>query len=114
MTRCHALCDLSGALSMPHVRHDRQFSAFPDGLARRNDLVSKGRLDVKTRSECRALTAYVSDRDFRVRYIAIQALLGATKADPSGISVGWFLDAGFEGHRKMVERFAERIDKMKP
>ena len=45
---------------------------------------------------------YVKDRDCKLRYIAIQAVIGATKAYPSGISVGWVLDTTCSGRASVV------------
>ena len=56
------------------------------------------RLAVKTKAECVALLPYVKDRDCKIRFIAVHALLKATKAYPSGISLGWVLDIHSEGH----------------
>lgn len=72
------------------------------------------RMGVKTKAECLALLPYLKDPDFKVRFIAQQALEGATKAHPHGLSVSYFLDTASDGHRKMAARFAEMIEKLDP
>lgn len=70
------------------------------------------RMKVTTRAECIALMPYIRDRDCKLRFIAVHAISEATKAYPSGMSVGWFLDLGSDGHREMAARFAGLVDRM--
>jgi hypothetical protein len=72
------------------------------------------RMGVRTRAECLALMPYLKDRDFKLRFIAQQALEGATGAHPHGLNVQCFIDTGSEGHRKMVARFDELIGMLDP
>ena len=72
------------------------------------------RLGVKTKAECIALMPYITDRDYKIRFIAQQAISGATKAYPSGMSVECLLDTASEGHRTMERRFQELIDQLDP
>ena len=72
------------------------------------------RLGVKTKAECIALMPYITDSDYKIRFIAQQAISGATKAYPHGMSVECLLDTQSEGHRTMVRRFTELIDQLDP
>ena len=72
------------------------------------------RMGVKTKAECVALMPYITDGDFRLRFIAQQAISGATKAYPSGMSVECLLDTASDGHRTMARRFQELIDRLDP
>ena len=99
-----------------------------EGLAEQNGLTVKQlqpylmghlagvarRMGVKTRAECLALLPYLKDRDFKLRFIAMQALEGPTRAHPHGLNVECFLDVTSEGLRKMAARFAELVDKLGP
>lgn len=71
------------------------------------------RLGVKTRIECLMLLTYLKDGDLRLRFIAIEAINQATNAYPHGWSVECVTNTNSEGHRKMLFRFLEVIDKMK-
>ena len=70
------------------------------------------RMGVKTRAECIALMPYITDRDFKLRFIAQQAISGATKAYPHGMSIECLLDTESTGHRTMARRFVELIDQI--
>jgi hypothetical protein len=72
------------------------------------------RLGVKTKAECIALMPYIADRDFKIRFIAQQAIDGTTKAYPNGMSIECLLDTGSVGHREMARRFQELIDQLDP
>ena len=72
------------------------------------------RLGAKTRAECAALMPYLKDRDAKLRFIAQQAIEGATKAYPHGLSVECFLDPTSKGHEAMVLHFTELIDRLSP
>lgn len=71
-----------------------------------------GRLGVSTRTECLMLLTYLKDADLKVRYIAIEAISKATNAYPSGWSIECLTDTASEGHRKMLFRFIEVIEKL--
>jgi hypothetical protein len=78
-----------------------------------NHLAGVGRrLNVKTRAECLALLPYVKDRDFKLRFIAQQAINDATKAYPHGMSVECVLDADGDRHREMVRLFEALIARL--
>jgi hypothetical protein len=78
-----------------------------------NHLAGVGRrLNVITRAECLALLPYVKDRDFKLRFIAQQAINDATKAYPHGMSIECVLDADSDRHREMVRRFEELIARL--
>ncbi len=72
------------------------------------------RMGVKTRAECIALMPYITDPDFKIRFIAQQAISGATKAYPSGMSVECLLDTASKGHLEMARRFQELIAQLDP
>jgi len=97
-----------------------------EGLSEQNGIVITGmepfteshlagvarRLGAKSKADCLALMTYVKDRDLKIRLIAIQAINGATKAYPNGMSVECVLDTASDGHRKMVLRFVELVEKI--
>jgi hypothetical protein len=70
-----------------------------------------GRLGVSTRTECLFLMTYLKDGDLKVRFIAIEAINKATDAYPDGWSLECLTDVASEGHRKMLFRFLEVIEK---
>lgn len=70
------------------------------------------RLGVKTKTECLVLLTYLKDSDFKVRFIAIEAIEKVVKAYPNGMSIECLTKTGSEGHRKMVLRFVELIQKL--
>jgi len=71
-----------------------------------------GRLGVGTRTECLMLLTYLKDADLKLRLIALEAINKATNAYPNGWSSECVTDTGSEGHRKMLFRFLEVIDKL--
>jgi hypothetical protein len=71
-----------------------------------------GRLGVNTRTECLFLMTYLKDGDLRLRFIAIEAINKATGAYPNGWSLECLTDTASEGHRKMLFRFLEAIEKL--
>jgi hypothetical protein len=71
-----------------------------------------GRLGVGTRTECLFLMTYLKDGDLKLRLIAIEAINKATDAYPNGWSLECLTDPGSEGHRKMLFRFLEVIEKL--
>jgi hypothetical protein len=78
-----------------------------------NHLAGVGqRLNVKTRAECLALLPYVKDRDYKLRFIAQQAINEATKAYPHGMSVECVTDVDGDRHREMVRRFEALIARL--
>jgi hypothetical protein len=97
-----------------------------EGLGEQNGIVITGmepfteshlagvarRLGAKSQADCLALMTYVKDRDLKIRFIAIQAINGVIKAYPHGMSVECVLDTASDGHRKMVLRFVELIQKL--
>jgi hypothetical protein len=70
------------------------------------------RLGVGTRTECLFLMTYLKDGDLKLRLIAIEAINKATGAYPNGWSLECLTDTGSEGHRKMLFRFLEVIEKL--
>src|SRR5262245_19183195 len=71
-----------------------------------------GRLGVSTRTECLFLMTYLKDGDLRLRFIAIEAINKATDAYPDGWPPECLTDTASEGHRKMLFRFLEVIEKL--
>lgn len=69
-------------------------------------------LGVGTRTECLFLMTYLKDGDLKLRYIAMRAIDKATNAYPHGQSIECLTDTGSEGHRKMLFRFLEVIEKL--
>ena len=69
-------------------------------------------LGVGTQKECLMLLTYLKDADLKLRYIAMHAIDKATNAYPDGMNVECFTDTGSEGHRKMLFRFLEVIEKL--
>jgi len=70
------------------------------------------RLGVKTKSECMILLTYLKHPDAKIRFIAARAIESAMQAYPEGMSANDMLKADSEGHRKMIKRFVEKIDKL--
>jgi hypothetical protein len=70
------------------------------------------RLGVKTKSECMVLLTYLKHPDPKIRFIAARAIESAVQAYPEGMSANDMLKADSEGHRKMIKRFVEKIDKL--
>jgi len=70
------------------------------------------RLGVGTRTECLFLMTYLKDGDLKLRLIAIEAINKATGAYPDGWPLECLTDTGSEGHRKMLFRFLEVIEKL--
>ena len=64
------------------------------------------------RTECLFLMTYLKDGDLRLRLIAIEAINKATDAYPNGWSLECLTDTASEGHRKMLFRFLEVIEKL--
>ena len=69
-------------------------------------------LGVGTQKECLMLLTYLKDADLKLRFIAMHAIDKATNAYPDGMNVECFTDTGSEGHRKMLFRFLEVIEKL--
>ena len=69
-------------------------------------------LGVRTQKECLMLLTYLKDADHKLRFIAAHAIDKATDAYPNGMNVECFTDTGSEGHRKMLFRFLEVIEKL--
>jgi hypothetical protein len=70
------------------------------------------RLGVGTRTECLFLMTYLKDGDLKLRFIAIEAINKATDAYPGGWPLECLTDTGSEGHRKMLFRFLQVIEKL--
>jgi hypothetical protein len=70
------------------------------------------RLGVGTRTECLFLMTYLKDGDLKLRFIAIEAINKATDAYPDGWPLECLTDTASEGHRKMLFRFLEAIEKL--
>ena len=69
-------------------------------------------LGVATRTECLVLLTYLKDSDLKLRFIAAHAIDKATNAYPNGMNIENITDIGSEGHRKMLFRFLEVIEKL--
>ena len=70
------------------------------------------RLGVKTKAECLVLLTYLKDRDPKFRFIAAQAIEIIVHAYPGGMSLSDILEVDSDGHREMIRRFVEKIDKL--
>ena len=70
------------------------------------------RLGVKTKSECLVLLTYLKDRDPKIRFIAAHAIEIVVHAYPGGMSLSDILEVDSDGHREMIRRFGEKIDKL--
>jgi hypothetical protein len=70
------------------------------------------RLGVKTRAECLALLTYLKDRDPKVRFIAARAIEDVVHAYPGGMSLHDILEIDSDGHRELIRRFVDKIDKL--
>jgi hypothetical protein len=98
----------------------------PQGRGEQNGLSVKGlepytmphlsgvaeRLGVGTRTECLFLMTYLKDGDLKLRYVAMHAIDKATNAYPDGWSLECLTDTASEGHRKMLFRFLQVIEKL--
>jgi hypothetical protein len=74
------------------------------------------RLAAKSRADCLVLLTYLNEPDARLRFIAAQAIYGVVDGYRNGIdsAVDNILDTPSDGHRKLVCRFVELIDKLGP
>jgi hypothetical protein len=70
------------------------------------------RLGVKTKAECLVLLTYLKDRDPKIRFIAAHAIEIVVHAYPGGMSLSDSLEVDSDGHREMIRRFVEKIDKL--
>lgn len=70
------------------------------------------RLQVKTKVECLVLLTFLKDRDPKIRFIAAKAIENVVQAYPEGMSVSDMTEIDSDGHREMVRRFVEKIDKL--
>ena len=70
------------------------------------------RLQVKTKGECLVLLTYLNDRDVRIRVVAAQAIEKVVGAYPTGMSLNDMTEIDTDGHREMIRRFVEKIDKL--
>jgi RNA polymerase sigma factor (sigma-70 family) len=70
------------------------------------------RLGVKTKAECLVLLTYLKDRDPKIRFIAAQAIESIVHAYPGGMSLSDILEVDSDGHREMIRRFVEKIEKL--
>jgi hypothetical protein len=70
------------------------------------------RLGVKTKAECLVLLTYLKDRDPKIRFIAAQAIEIIVHAYPGGMSLDDILKVDSDGHREMIRRFVEKIEKL--
>jgi hypothetical protein len=60
--------------------------------------------------DAQVLMAYLEDKDPKIRFIAAQALEYKYKATPGGMSVDDIVSLESKGHKKMVQRFRQKID----
>jgi uncharacterized protein (TIGR03067 family) len=70
------------------------------------------RLGATTKAEGMTLLTYLKDKDPKMRRIAAFALEDLLKAYPHGMSSSDLQDLDSDGHREMVRRFVEGIEKM--
>lgn len=70
------------------------------------------RLRVKTRAECLVLLTFLKDRDPKIRFIAATAIENVVRAYPEGMSVSDITEIDSDGHREMIRRFIEKIDRL--
>lgn len=70
------------------------------------------RLGVKTKAECLVLLTYLKDRDPKIRFIAAHAIEIVVHAYPGGMSLSDILEIDSDGHREMIRRFVDKIDKL--
>jgi hypothetical protein len=70
------------------------------------------RLGAKTRADCMGLLTYVTDRDPKIRHIAVYAIESVVKAYPNGFSLSDIDKLDSEGHREMVKAFLAGIEKL--
>jgi hypothetical protein len=70
------------------------------------------RLGANTKVQCLVLLTYLSDRDTKIRVIAADAIENVVHAYPNGMSADDMTKMGTDGHREMVRRFVERIEKL--
>ena len=69
------------------------------------------RMKVTTKAECLALMPYLRDRDLKLRFIAHEAILDATKST-NGRSFDCIEDINSKRHRKMTQELADLIDRL--
>ena len=69
------------------------------------------RMRVTTKAECLALLPYLKDRDMKLRFIAHEAIIDATKSS-NGSSFDCIGDLESERHRKMAEKLADLVDRL--
>jgi hypothetical protein len=70
------------------------------------------RLGITTKAECMVLLTYLKHPDAKLRFIAARAIESAVHAYPEGMSANDMLKADSEGHRTMIKRFVEKIEKL--
>jgi hypothetical protein len=70
------------------------------------------RLGITTKAECMVLLTYLKHPDAKIRFIAARAIESAVHAYPEGMSANDMLKADSEGHRTMIKRFVEKIEKL--
>jgi len=70
------------------------------------------RLEVKTKAECLVLLTYLKDRDPKMRFIAARAIEDVVQAYPGGMSLNDILEIDSDGHRQLIQRFVDKIEKL--
>ena len=70
------------------------------------------RLGAKTRADCMVLLTYLTDRDPKIRRIAVFAIEGVVNAYPSGLSSSDIEKLDSDRHLAMVKAFIAGIEKL--
>ena len=70
------------------------------------------RLGAKSRADCMGLLTYVTDRDPKIRRIAVYAIESVVNAYPNGLSAADIEKLDSEGHREVVKAFLAGIEKL--
>jgi hypothetical protein len=72
------------------------------------------RLGVKNKTECLVLLTYLNDSDPKLRFIAAQAIENVVHAYPGGMSLNDIIKTDTDGHRQLILKFVEKIEKINP
>lgn len=70
------------------------------------------RLEVKTKAECLVMLTFLNDLDPKIRFIAATAIENVVHAYPNGMSLSDIIEVDSDGHREMVRRFVDSLDKL--
>jgi len=69
------------------------------------------RLGVTSKTDCILLLSYLDDADPKIRFIAADAIERVLNCYPGGMSASDILNIDTDGHREMVTRFVEKLDR---